>query len=216
MYDQCPKCYSYTIAKSKPGNIFIWISVSLVVSAAFMIVVFSGAVENVIPWIVGFMLLDLLITIPLMAALRSRSQYGGATYRCRECGHTWSETQTFSQEGSTGSAVDDVKMSPSMASPMGASLRGASSTGFRMTVQDVFSIKGRGTVVTGTVESGTITEGAPIEIHGSSGVTQTVAQSIEMFRRTTSQANVGDNVGILLRGIQGDQVQRGDVLQGVR
>ena len=206
MYDQCPKCYSYTIAKSKPGNIFIWISASLVVSAAFMIVVFSGAAENVIPWIIGFVLLDLLITIPLMAALRSRSQYSGATYRCRECGHTWSETQTLSQEESTTSTMDYAQMSPSM----------ASNTGFRMTVQDVFFIKGRGTVVTGTVESGTITEGAPIEIHGSSGVTQTVAQSIEMFRRTTSQANVGDNVGILLRGIQGDQVQRGDVLQGVR
>lgn len=204
MYDQCPKCYSYNIAKSKPGNIFIWISVSLVVSAAFMIVVLSGAIENVVPWIIGFVLLDLLITIPLMAALRLRSQYGGATYRCRDCGHTWSEAQTLPQEAAAVSTVDYAAMPSAI----------ASSTGFRMTVQDVFSIKGRGTVVTGTVESGTITEGAPIEIHGPSGVIQTAAQSIEMFRKTMSQANTGENVGILLRGVQRDQVQRGDVLMG--
>ena len=204
MNGQCPQCYSYNIATSKPANIFFWFGLSLMVSVAFVMLIFSGIVENMIPWIIGFVLLDTLIMLPLMAALRSRSQYRGAAYRCRDCGHTWSETQTLSQEGSTMSAMDYAQMSPSM----------ASSTGFRMTVQDVFFIKGRGTVVTGTVESGTITAGAAIEIHSSSGVTQTVVEDIEMFRRTTSQANAGDNVGILLRGLQRDQVQRGDVLVG--
>ncbi len=188
----------------KFGNLILWIGLSLGVNGVLVFVVLSGVVENVIPWIIGLVLLDMLIMLPLMATLRNRSQYGGATYRCRECGHTWSETQTLSQEESTPSTMDYAQMSPSM----------ASNTGFRMTVQDVFFIKGRGTVVTGTVESGTITEGAAIEIHGPSGVTQTAVRGIEMFRRTTSQANVGDNVGILLRGLQRDQVQRGDVLVG--
>jgi hypothetical protein len=204
MPDQCPECYGYDVVTIKHGNLFLWIGLSLGVNAALMYVVFSGAVENMIPWIIGFVLLDTLIMLPLMATLRNRSQQGNATYRCRACGHTWSEAQTLPQEVSTMSNMDYAEMSPSM----------ASSTGFRMTVQDVFFIKGRGTVVTGTVESGTLTEGATIEIHGSSGVTQTVVRGIEMFRRTTSQANAGDNVGILLRGVQRDQVQRGDVLMG--
>jgi len=188
----------------KFGNLFLWLGLSLGVNGVLVFVVFSGVVENVIPWIIGLVLLDTLIMLPLMATLRNRSQYGGATYRCRECEHTWSEAQTFPQEVSPMSSMDYAQMSPFM----------ASSTGFRMTVQDVFFIKGRGTVVTGTVESGTITEGAAIEIHSAAGVTQAVVQGIEMFRRPTSQANAGDNVGILLRGIQGDQMQRGDVLIG--
>ena len=211
MSSQCPECYGYEVVTIKRGNLFLWISLSLVVNAALVYVVFSGAVENLIPWIVGFIFLDTLITLPVMATLRNRSRYGKATYRCRACGHAWSETQTAPQEVSTmsDSDMDYVQMASSMATPTGAS-----NTGFRMTVQDVFFIKGRGTVVTGTVESGTITEGAAIEVHGPSGVTQTMVQGIEMFRRTKSQANAGDNVGILLRGLQRDQVQRGDVLIG--
>lgn len=209
MSGQCPQCYGYDVVTIKRGNLFLWIGLSLGVNAVLVYVVFSGAVENMIPWIIGFVLLDMLIMLPLMATLRNRSQHGGATYRCRACGHTWSEAQTPSQEMPPTSSMDYAQMSPSVATPTGAS-----TTGFRMTVQDVFSIKGRGTVVTGTVESGTITEGASIEVHSSSGVTQTVVQGIEMFRRTKSQANVGDNVGILLRGIQRNQVQRGDVLVG--
>ena len=204
MNDQCPQCYGYEVVTAKRGNLFLWIGLSLVVNAALVFVVFSGAVENMIPWIIGFVLLDTLIMLPLMATLRNRSQQGGATYRCRACGYTWSETQTLPQMEPTPSTMDYANVSPAM----------TPTTGFRMTVQDVFFIKGRGTVVTGTVESGTITEGAAIEIHGPSGVTQTVVQGIEMFRRTKSQANAGDNVGILLRGVQRDQVQRGDVLTG--
>jgi len=203
MIGQCPECYSYDVAAMKFGNLFLWIGLSLGVNGVLVFVVVSGVVENVIPWIIGLVLLDMLIMLPLMATLRNRSQYGGATYRCRECGHTWSEA-SVEQEATRMAGLDTT----------GASPFAPSAADFQMTVQDVFSIKGRGTVVTGIVEAGSITEGAPIEIHGSSSVIQTVAQSIEMFRRTTSQANAGDNVGILLRGVQADQVQRGDVLRG--
>jgi hypothetical protein len=203
-HDQCPECYGYDVATLQFGNLFLWIGLSLAVNAALVFVVFFGGVENVIPWIIGFVLLDTLLMLPLLATLRNRSRHGGAPYRCRACGHTWSAAQTLPQEAPATHSVESAQMSPSV----------AAASGFRMTVQDVFSIKGRGTVVTGTVESGTITKGAPIELHGPSGVTQTVVQGIEMFRRTLSQANAGDNVGILLRGVQGDQVQRGDVLVG--
>ena len=83
---------------------------------------------------------------------------------------------------------------------------------FRMTVEDVFSIKGRGTVVTGKIESGTIQVGDEISIQGKSGEKKTVVTGIEMFRKTMSQANVGDNVGILFKDINKQDVQRGDVL----
>lgn len=92
MHDQCPECYGYDIATIKPGNLFLWIGMSLGVNTALIFVIFSGVVDNVIPWIIGFVLLDTAVMLPLMAALRNRSQYAGATYRCRACGHTWSET----------------------------------------------------------------------------------------------------------------------------
>ena len=83
---------------------------------------------------------------------------------------------------------------------------------FRMTVEDVFSIKGRGTVVTGKIESGTIKVGDEIAIQGQNGAKRTVVAGVEMFRKTMSQANAGDNVGILLRDITKQDVQQGDVL----
>jgi hypothetical protein len=208
MSGQCPECYGYEVMEIKRGNLFLWIGLSLGVNLVLVFVVFSGIVENIIPWIVVFVLLDMLVMLPLMTALRNRIR-SNVIYRCRECGHTWSEAKTLLQEEPTTSTMDYAQVSPPMVIPTGAS-----STGFRMTVQFVFFIKGRGTVVTGTVESGTITEGAAIEIHGPSGVTQTVVQGIEMFRKTISQANAGDDVGILLCGLQRDQVQRGDVLVG--
>ncbi len=83
---------------------------------------------------------------------------------------------------------------------------------FRMTVEDVFSIRGRGTVVTGRIEQGTLKVGDAIEIRGQAGLKKTVVTDIEMFRKRSNQANAGDNVGLLLRDIDKDQVQRGDVL----
>lgn len=84
---------------------------------------------------------------------------------------------------------------------------------FLMPIEDIFSIKGRGTVVTGRVERGRITPGAEVEIVGlTDEVRKTVATSLEMFNKVLDQAIAGDNVGILLRGIEKDEVERGQVL----
>lgn len=84
---------------------------------------------------------------------------------------------------------------------------------FLMPVEDVFTIKGRGTVVTGRVERGTLTKGEEIEIVGLREETlKSVVTGIEMFHKELDSAQAGDNAGILLRGIDRDQVERGMVL----
>ncbi|MBQ7545286.1 MAG: elongation factor Tu [Synergistaceae bacterium] len=84
---------------------------------------------------------------------------------------------------------------------------------FLMPIEDVFTISGRGTVVTGRVERGKINAGEPVEIVGMVRDTQkTVATSLEMFRKILDDAEAGDNVGVLLRGIDKTDVQRGQVL----
>jgi len=84
---------------------------------------------------------------------------------------------------------------------------------FLMPIEDIFSIKGRGTVVTGRVERGKITPGMEVEIVGIHDQPQkTVATSLEMFNKTLDYAIAGDNVGILLRGVEKDEVERGQVV----
>jgi elongation factor Tu len=83
---------------------------------------------------------------------------------------------------------------------------------FLMAVEDVFSITGRGTVATGRVERGKIKIGDSVEIIGFGKVYQSVATGLEMFRKTLDEAIAGDNIGILLRGIDKDQVERGMVV----
>jgi len=83
---------------------------------------------------------------------------------------------------------------------------------FLMPVEDVFSITGRGTVVTGRVERGRIQPGDEVEIVGLRETRKTVATSLEMFRKILDEAIAGDNVGILLRGIEKDEVERGMVI----
>jgi len=84
---------------------------------------------------------------------------------------------------------------------------------FLMPIEDVFSIKGRGTVVTGKVERGQLTPGAPVEVVGlREKPIETVATSLEMFNKTLDQVIAGDNVGILLRGVEKDDVERGMVV----
>ncbi len=83
---------------------------------------------------------------------------------------------------------------------------------FLMTVEDVFSITGRGTVATGRVERGRLTPGEKIEIVGFKPTRSTVATSLEMFRKILDETVAGDNVGILLRGIEKEGVERGMVI----
>lgn len=83
---------------------------------------------------------------------------------------------------------------------------------FLMPVEDVFSIKGRGTVVTGRVERGTLKVNEEIEIVGIKPTTKSVVTGLEMFRKTLDETVAGDNVGVLLRGIEKDDVERGQVL----
>ena len=83
---------------------------------------------------------------------------------------------------------------------------------FLMPVEDVFSISGRGTVVTGRVERGVIKVGEEIEIVGIAPTQKTICTGVEMFRKLLDQGQAGDNVGILLRGTKREEVQRGQVL----
>ena len=83
---------------------------------------------------------------------------------------------------------------------------------FLMPVEDVFSISGRGTVVTGRVERGVIKVGEEIEIVGITPTQKTTCTGVEMFRKLLDQGQAGDNVGILLRGTKREDVQRGQVL----
>ncbi|MDE6432430.1 MAG: elongation factor Tu [Opitutales bacterium] len=83
---------------------------------------------------------------------------------------------------------------------------------FLMSVEDVFSITGRGTVATGRIERGCIKVGEEVEIVGLGETRKTTCTGIEMFRKLLDQGQAGDNVGILLRGIEKDQVERGNVL----
>jgi len=81
-----------------------------------------------------------------------------------------------------------------------------------MPVEDVFSIKGRGTVVTGRIESGKVNVNEEVEIVGLKETTKKTVTGVEMFRKQLDEGQAGDNVGILLRGVEKDDVERGQVL----
>ncbi|MEW6007269.1 MAG: elongation factor Tu [bacterium] len=83
---------------------------------------------------------------------------------------------------------------------------------FQMAVEDVFSITGRGTVATGRIERGKIHTGDNVEIVGIQETRKSVVTGVEMFRKTLDEGQAGDNVGLLLRGIEKDQVERGQVI----
>jgi len=83
---------------------------------------------------------------------------------------------------------------------------------FLMPIEDVFSISGRGTVVTGRAERGLIKVGEEVEIVGFKPTFKTVCTGVEMFRKTLDQGQAGDNIGVLLRGIKRDEVERGQVV----
>jgi elongation factor Tu len=83
---------------------------------------------------------------------------------------------------------------------------------FLMPIEDVFSISGRGTVVTGRIERGIVKVGEEVEIVGIRDTTKTICTGVEMFRKLLDQGEAGDNVGVLLRGTKREDVERGQVL----
>ena len=83
---------------------------------------------------------------------------------------------------------------------------------FLMPVEDVFSISGRGTVVTGRIERGIVKVGDEVEIVGIKDTLKTICTGVEMFRKLLDQGQAGDNVGVLLRGTKREEVERGQVL----
>ena len=87
---------------------------------------------------------------------------------------------------------------------------------FLMPIEGVHTIEGRGTVATGKVEQGVIAPGTRVEILGLGGVRETVVTSVEQFNRPLERASAGQNVGLLLRGVRSDQIQRGQVIAAPR
>jgi elongation factor Tu len=87
---------------------------------------------------------------------------------------------------------------------------------FLMPIEGVHTIEGRGTVATGKVEQGAIAPGTRVEILGLGGVRETVVTSVEQFNRSLERASAGQNVGLLLRGVKSDQIQRGQVIAAPR
>src|SRR5690606_8574183 len=83
---------------------------------------------------------------------------------------------------------------------------------FLLPIEDVFSISGRGTVVTGRIERGVVKVGEEVEIVGIRDTAKTTVTGVEMFRKLLDQGQAGDNVGILLRGTKKEDVERGQVL----
>src|SRR5207302_7774693 len=83
---------------------------------------------------------------------------------------------------------------------------------FLMPIEDVFGIKGRGTVVTGRIERGIVKVGEEIEIIGFDQNRKTIVTGVEMFQKTLNEGEAGDNVGCLLRGVERTEVERGQVL----
>jgi len=85
---------------------------------------------------------------------------------------------------------------------------------FRMKIEDVFSIRGRGTVVVGRIESGILKAGDEVQLEGVNTFRKVVVSGIEAFHKVLSQAAAGQNVGLLLADVNRDEVHRGDILTG--
>jgi len=111
----------------------------------------------------------------------------------------------FGRKETADKDVDVLRAQAEAASPTGR---------FRMTVDDVFSITGRGTVAVGRVEAGRLSTGERVDVvRGGATVATTEVTGIEKFRAKLDTATPGENVGLLLRAVDRDQVQRGDVVQ---
>jgi translation elongation factor EF-Tu-like GTPase len=127
----------------------------------------------------------------------------------------------FSRRKDEDRSVEALLAEANAASPTGPAAGAATpptaipAGDFQMTVQDVFSITGRGTVVTGQVETGTVRVGSTVSLLRDGGVFATTeVTGVEMFRRVLDSATVGDNVGLLLKGMDKAQLHTGDLVQG--
>jgi len=114
-------------------------------------------------------------------------------------------------EGDDGAAASIVELMNAVDSYIEQPVRDMDKP-FQMPIEDVFSITGRGTVVTGRVEQGTLDVNTEVEIVGIKDTTKTTVTGVEMFRKLLDSAVAGDNVGLLLRGIDKDDVERGQVI----
>jgi len=120
----------------------------------------------------------------------------------------------FGRKSTEDKNVETLLAEANAASPT-ASAAPAPAGGFRMTVDDVFMITGRGVVVTGQVESGTLAVGQPVQVvRDGAVVASTEVTGIEKFRAVIDTAQVGENVGLLMRGLARDQLRSGDVVTG--
>jgi translation elongation factor EF-Tu-like GTPase len=110
---------------------------------------------------------------------------------------------------------DDMEVQTLLDQANTASPTGTAVASFRLPVEDVFSIRGRGTVVTGRIESGTVRVGLPVQVvRGDAVIATTKVTGVEMFRKVLDSAAVGDNVGLLLADVTKEQVQQGDLVRG--
>jgi len=117
----------------------------------------------------------------------------------------WPWQRDRTPDGTDSKDVDVLLAEANAASPTGP---------FRMVVQDVFSITNRGTVATGRIETGSVRVGQEVRIVRAGTVLSTTSVTgVEMFRKVLDTASAGDNVGLLLRGVSGDNVMRDDVLE---
>jgi elongation factor Tu len=126
----------------------------------------------------------------------------GSALKALECGCGKEECENCKPILELMSAVDDFLPEP---------VRDIDKP-FLMPIEDVFSISGRGTVVTGRVERGAVKVGEEVEIVGMRETHKTVCTGVEMFRKLLDQGQAGDNIGVLLRGIKRDEVERGQVV----
>jgi elongation factor Tu len=117
----------------------------------------------------------------------------------------WPWQRDRTPDGTASKDVDVLLAEANAASPTGP---------FRMVVQDVFTITNRGTVATGRIETGSVRVGQEVRIVRAGTVLSTTSVTgVEMFRKVLDTASAGDNVGLLLRGVSGDNVMRDDVLE---
>jgi translation elongation factor EF-Tu-like GTPase len=128
------------------------------------------------------------------------------TFACQFCGTSVIVPEELRSKVTSGPAPRDLVRKVDKFTPIDST--------FRMPVEDIFTIKGRGTVVTGRVESGTLKVGDEVQITGQAGVKKTaVVTGLEMFRKQLTEVKHGDNVGVLLTNVGKNDVQRGDVLE---